>query len=404
MLAGMNGRLRPLRLTIIVALAASLYGWAVFATTFRYPGILGIDYLAPGTDWMVVYTAVRLALTHQLALAHDGHAYTDYLNQTYAAWLSHPLYFRPWVYPPSLLVLLAPFGVLGFLGAYLTFQVATGAALAAGLCYRPSVRDGAAMAAIGGLICPAASINVVDGQFAFFVAAVLVWGFRLMSVRPWIGGVVLGLLSVKPQFALLVPVALLAAREWRGLAATALSAIGLAAASALIFGVDLWTDWFAQMSTLSEAPDQSNWAMFGRLWGNSVFACAVHLGLPTMLANLLQYAAILAAAASVYAAYRTRPAADPGLAVLLAAAILAAPHSGTYDGVLLTVAALLWLAEQPKPRMLHGIVVLMLWLSPLMGPPAIAKVGCFIPLLIGGFILAALGPRAEARAPAPIGP
>ena len=140
--------------------------------------------------------------------------------------------------------------------------------------------------------------------------------------------------------------------------------------------------------------------MFGRLWGNSVYACAVLLGMLPQIASMLQTLAILAAAACVYGAFRAWQGTDRRLAVLLAAVILAAPHSGTYDAILLTIAGSLWFAEHPTPQLRHGIVVLVLWLSPLIGPPAIVPIGRLMPLLVAGFIALALrhSPTSDLRA------
>ena len=386
-------------LVLIPALVASVYGWAVFASTFRHPGSIGLDYIAPGTDYMVMYGAIRLALSHQFALTLDGHGFTAYLNTSFADVLSKPLFFRPWVYPPGFLVLLLPFGVLGFLASYCAFQLLGAALLAAALLYRAEHPRAAPMIALGALACPAASINAVSGQCAFFVAAVLVLGIRLLRDRPLLAGLVLGLLSVKPQFALLVPIPLLAMGQWRGLLGAAVSALTLILVSTMLFGAEPWIWWIGQ--NLSHLGDTgSEWVTFGLLWGNSVYACAILLGVPAAVASLLQALAIVTAAACVWVAYRSHLGADLRLAVLLAAVILAAPHSATYDAILLTIAGMVWYAELPAPRPLHGIALLVLWLLPLVGPPALVPADRFLPLLILGFIALALSlsPRGRAEA------
>src|SRR6516225_9604137 len=103
------------------ALVASLYGWAVLVSTFIDPGSIGVNHIAPGTDWMVFYGAVRSALAGHLQLIMNGDDFTAYLNRDFADWLSVPLQFRPWFYPPSFLVLLLPFAPLGLVGSYVAF-------------------------------------------------------------------------------------------------------------------------------------------------------------------------------------------------------------------------------------------------------------------------------------------
>ena len=75
--------------------------------------------------------------------------------------------------------------------------------------------------ALSALLAPASLINLLYGQNGFLTAALLVGGIRLAPSRPLSGGVLLGLLAYKPQFGLVVVVALVAARLWRAIFAAA---------------------------------------------------------------------------------------------------------------------------------------------------------------------------------------
>lgn len=384
-----TGRLAPYAPPLVIvapAVIAALYAWAVFISTFSHPGAIGLNYNAPGSDWMVLYGAAHQTLAGNLPLIFDGDRFTAYLNTTFAGWLSSPLAFRPWVYPPSFLLMLAPFEPLGFLGSYAAFQAVSAALLAAALLYRADRPAAAPWLVAAALLGPAAAINAVDGQCSFLVAAILVAGLRMLGPRPILAGLVLGVLTFKPQFWLLVPVALAAAGRWRSLAAAIASAAILVALSALAFGVDSWIWWVRQIVESYSSADPK-WVEFGRIWGNSVYASAVLLGLSAHAASLVQDIAILASAAAVFATFRTRLAPDLKLALLLVATILAAPHSASYDVVLLVVAAGLWLSASPeRPTLLRWIVALAFWLSALFSPPALSPPGRFTPLLLAGFL------------------
>jgi hypothetical protein len=374
----------------IPALAAAIYAWAVFASTFWRPGSIGLNYNAPGSDWMVLYGAAHLALSGHLPLIFDGDRFTAYLNGSMGHWLTSPLQFRPWVYPPSFLVMLAPFEPLGFVGSYAAFQFVSAGLLAGALLYRADQPRVAPWLALAVLISPAASINAVDGQCSFLVAALLVAGFRLLGPRPLLAGAVLGVLTFKPQFWILVPVALAAAGQWRSLAAAIASAAVLAAVSAAAFGLESWI-WWIRETLESYSSADPKWVSLGRIWGNSVYACAALLGAPAKLASLIQTGAILASAAAIVATFRARLAPDVKLAVLLVAAILAAPHSAAYDVVLLVVAAGLWLASAAgPPPMWRWILALAFWLSALFSPPVLLVPGRFTPLLLAAFIFLVL--------------
>lgn len=358
---------------------AALYAWAEVASTFVAPGSIGTDYIAPGTDFMVFHTALRAALRGDWATLADADAFTALLNRTEAAYLPRPLQFRPWVYPPAFLALLLPLAPLGFPAALAAWWVAGPALLAVVV------------------LSPAGAVNVVDGQGAFFVAAALVGGAALLPARPLLAGLVWGLLAAKPQFAVLAPVALLAQGDRRvaarGFAGLVLGAAALAAVSFAVFGATPWLDWVAG-TRASTAETDPRWFLAGRAWGNSVYTCARLLGAARGLASGAQAVAMAAAAAAVFTAFRRQG--PPGLAwqrrvaVLLAAAVLAAPHWATYDGVLLVAAV--GLAGLPGGALLSGgagrIGLLLAWVLPLAGPPILS---------LGGFgltVLAAVLPFA----------
>jgi Glycosyltransferase family 87 len=373
------------------ALVASLYGWAMLYSTAVHPGLIGLNHIALGTDWMVFYGAIRSVLDGNLSLIMDGDRFTAFLNRSMADWLSVPLAFRPWFYPPSFLLFLLPLAPLGFAASYGLFQLLSGGFLAAALVMgadRPAL---ARYVAVGVFVSPAASINIIDGQCAFLVAALMVAGVRLLKLRPVLGGIILGLLTFKPQFCLLVPVALLALGQWQAVLAAACSALALAVVSAIIFGSDIWIWWLPQAIDNLVSPDPK-WVAYGRIWGHSVYACAVLLGITERLASILQMVAIAGSAVATFVAFRSPLSTDQRLAVLLAATVLAAPHSGPYDAVLLVIAVGLWLAANADaPRFWDWILGLAIWMVPLLSPPVYVPIGRFSPLLtvvLIGLILA----------------
>src|SRR5258708_11141400 len=108
------------------------------------------------------------------------------------------------------------------------------------------------------LLCPASSITVIAGQNAFLTAALLVGGFGLLRRRPMLAGALLGVATFKPTLWLMVPVALIAARQWRALAAAAAMAGVLALASLALFGAEMWRQWL-EMAISPPVDFYSNW-------------------------------------------------------------------------------------------------------------------------------------------------
>src|SRR5207248_624969 len=84
--------------------------------------------------------------------------------------------------------------------------------------------------------------NLLDGQNAFLTAALAGFALLWLDRRPLAAGVAIGFLAIKPQLAVLFPLALLAEGRWRTMAVAALTVLALSVASLAAFG---WEDWAA---------------------------------------------------------------------------------------------------------------------------------------------------------------
>ncbi len=369
---------RPLSLRKILVLAGvcgafGLAAWAFYLSAFHGD---------PGQDWMVFYTAARAYFDGNLPLIFDGETLTAALNERFAGWLAFTLNLHPWVYPPTFLLLFLPFGLLPPHASLAVFLMSGFIALLAASAIYVGPGQPRWIVAFSMVLCPAVPFNVMTGQNAFFTSALLVGGFGLLGRHPVLGGALLGLLSFKPQLWLMVPVALLAARQWRALGSAAAAALTLALLSLVVFGPDIWRAWLALVTGADEA--YSTWLTNGRLNGVSVFACVTWLGAPRAVASLAQGLAVAVAAAIVYRVFR-RPGPDAlQLAVLLAATMLSAPHASASDAVLLALATSLFLAAPRREALGPAQVMLaaFVWVSPLFNPPSLFRPGCLTPVLI----------------------
>ncbi len=364
---------------LIIALlcgAVGLRGWV-----FYYVGLRG----KPIQDWMVFYQAASAWHDGDLAVIFDGTRLTALLNQRFADFLAVPLNLHPWVYPPSFLLFIVPFALLPFVASWAVFQLVTFAALAAAFRCIAARRE-VWILVLSTLLCPATPFSVFTGQNAFLTAALLVAGIGLAPRRPVLAGVLLGLLSYKPQVCLMVPVALIAARQWRVLAAAATAAGLLALASLAVFGTEAWRYWFDLMLSPSEL--YQAWVVNGRRAGMSMFAWASVLGASDHVANLVQGAFFVGAAGCTWWIYRRPAPPRLRLALLLAATMLASPHVSTSDAVLLGIAATIFMLslQESGPGFIDAIVSIALWMVPMVNPPIIFPLGLVTPPLICLFI------------------
>jgi hypothetical protein len=189
---------------------------------------------------------------------------------------------------------------------------------------------------------PAAFSNLGHGQNAFLSTGLFGAGGLLLARRPFLAGLCFGALIFKPHLGLLIPIALLAARQWGAIAGAAVSALGLIAASVLVLGVDAWRGFIA-VSPLARATLEQD--LVGPAKMVSVFAAVRLWHGDVALAYAAQGAVALAAALGVVLVFRRR--ADPvaATAALIAATLLASPFLLDYD-LMLGAVPMAWLFSQ----------------------------------------------------------
>lgn len=365
----------------VVAVGGGLFGLAAGIFYFRvFAGLYG-------GDWMVYYSAARVTLEGHPQLLYDSAGFTASLNARFSDWLAHPYQLHPWLYPPSFLLLLLPFGLGPPVLSAVAFLAGTVALMATALYHLTGKTSERILLISSALFSPATAIVVWLGQNTFLTAGLLVGGFALSKRRPLVAGFLLGILTYKPQFWLMVPFALVAARQWKVLAAAAAGAALVALTSLAVLGSGPWHDWLQLLLAPNAQFDQ--WQAQARANGLSLYACAMILGASAPFANVAQ---LIGAALSAFAVWRCfgRPfPADLRIAVLLSATVFAAPHIMNYDALLLCIAATIFLAYNLRHGAQLGDTVISaaLWLSPLINPPSVFHIGLATPLLTLLFVL-----------------
>src|ERR1700761_3073481 len=380
----------------LAALLFGVYGWALVAATGSgHDGTIGPRFNALGADWVIFLAACRAYFTGNLAHIYNQAWITADTNSQFGHWLSTPLPFPLFPYPPVFLLLVLPFAQLPVGWSLFFSQLVQLAALAWAL---RRLGGSYIFLLLGALLAPAASNNVLAGSNAVLVTALIVGGIALLDTRPWLAGALLGAVIFKPQFFVLLPFALIAARQGRALAGMIACACALVLLSAVVFGPGLWLDWI-NVYLHPQAVGGMNGTDWGHSWDDSVSTCLALLGVPRGLALAGQGLAALAALALCWRAFRI--AHPQRLAVLLCAALLASPHVSNYDLIMAAIAALLLvrsMSESSRPLAL--MLPLAAWISPIYNPPRIMTAGLVTPLVLLGLIWALLresGPKSPAK-------
>lgn len=302
--------------------------------------------LVVGRDFLNLWIVGRAAWSGDPARLYDLSTYAD----TVAALVGPGYPGQQWSYPPTTLLVGAPFGLLPYGVALLLWTLIGTATLAAAL--RLWTRDARLMLVL--LLCPAAVFGMMSGQFAAFAAAIILAVLRWRESRPWLAGMLLGLLTVKPQLGLLFPLMLLATGNWRAILGAGAVTLGLAGLTALLWGSDILRVYLdqgvANQSLILSDPDHLAGPFMPTLFMNlrsAEFGSGV--------AGAAQAALSLLAAALVWLRFHRQPdAADISAnALFLACAVAATPYMLSYDSLTLAImAALLLPCERDRPLLL----------------------------------------------------
>lgn len=297
------------------------------------------------TDFVAYWAASVLSLHHRAAAAYDpaALAIAEHAGASFAAQM-------PFGYPPPFLLVLLPFGLLPY-----------GLATAAWVCATAGAYLVAARKLLPGsawlpLAFPPIAVNAVIGQNGLLTAALMAGAAILLPRRPRLAGLLVGCLVIKPQLAILFPLAFAAGGQWRAFAGAALSAVGLSTLALICFGP-------SALAAFVHAIPMFAAVVSGGLTGwykmASVYATLRLAGVGAHAAWTIHIVIALAAAALVAIVWRGRHALPAKIAVLVAASMLVSPYLYVYDTVALIV-PFFWLATHGADRR----ILAALWLLP----------------------------------------
>ena len=275
---------------VLIASAAGFLYLVVTAT-----GGVDLQGRPIGTDFSNVYAAGTYVLEGNFQAPFDS-------VQQFAreqAIFGEATQFYGWHYPPYFLFVAAalawmPYGLALFVWQAITLGLYLLAIRAILKAFAP--QGGATASAdplwlVLALAFPAVLINVGHGHNGFLTAALLGGGLVILDRRPLIAGILFGLMAYKPQFGLMIPIALAAGGYWRSFAAAAATAVLLTLVTTLVFGVQVWHAFlvgaeFTRTVVLEQG--DTGWHKI-----QSIFSWARMWGAPVPLAYAIQGTATL---------------------------------------------------------------------------------------------------------------
>jgi len=297
--------------------------WQLMYNNFRI-GLPAKDCL----DFTWIWLSSKLALSSTIAQVYD---YSSFSAARVALVGPPNCVLEHFDYPPTLLLFTFPLGFLPYAVAFVAWM---GLTLLVYLAAVYAIIPRAA-AIIAALTPYPVFINFLLGHNGFLTAGLLGLALAFMEGRPWVSGIFLGLLTYKPQFGILVPLALVASRNWRVLLSTTIATVIFGLAATLVFGFQAWPSFIEALvdrgSALNDDPRLSLYLL-------SVSGFLRAFSISPQIAWSAQLAITGVLAATVYAVWALPISHSLKAAALAIASLLAAPHAFSYDFCILTVA------------------------------------------------------------------
>jgi hypothetical protein len=336
----------------------------------------------PQCDFSAFWPAGLLARAHRVVDLYDPAKFLAYRQGL----LTSGAVNMRWCYPPtSLLPAMAvsylPFEPGFWVWGLVNFAGAIGLLRWAGLT-RTLI--------LAVLLSPAALWNAELGQLGLLMGAALVAGLTRLTEQPGRAGAVSGLLLLKPQYGLLLPVIALAARRWKFVLACGAACLALCGLTTLLCGVSVWHAYVSlglpdAHLFLQLPPSQDGSQKFGV----SVFWMLRSFGFGVSAAYGGQALASGLALLGAWAVWRRGDGRGASaMMITLGLTLLVTPYGYTDDMVAWSV-ALAALAQARGWRI--GLVDVLGWLWPMLCPIIVGATGLLLTPLV---VLLVLGREA----------
>ncbi len=311
-------------------------------------------------DFYVYYLAAQLGRAHGWAVIYDP---AIFLPPVTAA-VGKPL---PYLNPPELAWLVTPLSVLPYsLAAWIWTALLAAAFVLVFTLVAPGRGLIRLIHGVGAAALLPVFVGVLFGQVSLLVVAAVALSWRLLSRgRPWLAGVALGLLILKPQIAFLVPLTLLLAGYGRVALAWLAVSVPLGVVTLLATGTAVFHQIAQSLQLVSAVPGPVQSSLLRQL------------PLPLAIIGI-----VVVLGVSTVTLWRGRGS-GPSLpiAIGLISSVLVSPYVNFYDLCALVLAA--WLILRMNPPRWRQAVTLGMYV-PLYGAPIwpLLTLGCLCAWLI----------------------
>ncbi|SNS27910.1 Protein of unknown function [Tardiphaga sp. OK246] len=311
-----------------------------------------------GTDFSNIYAAGRLTLEGKPADAYDPALQHAAEQRVFG----RDVPFYGWHYPPFFLGIAALVATVPYGWGLGLWLVASFAAYLAAIRTILPRRETLLVAAA----FPAVFINVGHGHNGFLTTALLGGALLLLHRRPWLAGALIGLLAYKPQFGVLIPLALLADRRWITMVSAALTVAVLIVLSTGLFGASIWQAFADSTAFTRDVVLEQGGTGWQKI--QSIFAATRMWGAGLPVAYAAQFSLAAGIAISLMWLWRSHAAFELKATALAVGSLLATPYVLDYDLMVLAIA----IAFFARHGLDHGFrageisLLALTWIMPLL--------------------------------------
>ncbi len=281
-------------------------------------------------DFLSFYTAARMAAADKAAAAYDA----DQHHAHQALYQPEREIRRPWYYPPATFLLVIGVSALPLVLAYGVWAVCGVLAFLLSMHWL-GVRGPPLLLALA----PPVGVAALVGQMSLWISSLFALAIGAMLKRQgWLAGLCLGLMTIKPQLGLMMPVALVASRQWSTIIMAVITAVGLHGLAYGLFGL-------ATYEAFLKASLEFRTFVMGQdpLMGDPAIGISNLYGLlrtfhvPAGMALMAQGGLALGMAIWVWSVWRRGPSPKAATVLILATA-LGSPYIMAYELVTLVLA------------------------------------------------------------------
>lgn len=303
---------------------------------------ISFSLFVPGADWAPLWVAGKLSWTSAVQ-AYDFDLVSSLQQPLVGATTD-----RPFVYPPSALLLFAPLALIPFTASLVLFILVS--LVLFDRASRP-LRPQHLLLFVG----PPVVLAALAGQPTLLVSALVLFGLTKLDKNESQAGLLIGIAAmIKPPLLLLAPLALAGGGYWRAFASAAATAAAIGALSLAAFGADAWMAWLSALPRFNGIV-----AEFEPLLRNAItpHAMAIRMDLPPNL--VIVCAAFVACPVAWFSFARTHDV-PVRLVALIGGALLVTPYAMNYE-----LAALAPAVAALRIQKIRDVIVPELWAASL---------------------------------------